>query len=63
MEWTGEKDVFMLREIFGSNVFALKKGSPARGLAWESLVSTLNEWSLKSFNFKTKEQWERDGCY
>ena len=25
MEWTGEKDVFMLREMFGSNVFALKK--------------------------------------
>ena len=49
MEWTGEKDVFMLREMFGSNVFALKKGSPARGLAWESVVSMLNGMESQEF--------------
>jgi len=32
----------MLREMLGSNVFAHKKGSPARGLAWETIVLTLN---------------------
>ena len=42
MEWKEEKDVFMLREMLGSNVFAHKKGSPARGLAWEAIVLTLN---------------------
>ena len=49
MEWTEEKDVFMLREMLGSNVFAHKKGSPARGLAWEAIVSTLNELESQEF--------------
>ena len=49
MEWTEEKDVFMLREMLGSNVFAHKKGSPARGLAWEAIVSTLNGLESQEF--------------
>ena len=49
MEWTEEKDVFMLREMLGSNVFAHKKGSLAHGLAWEAIVSTLNGLESQEF--------------
>ena len=56
-----EKDVFMLREMFGSNVFAHNKGSPARGLAWEAIVSTLNGSESQELQLKDKravrERW------
>ena len=51
----------MLREMFGSNVFAHNKGSPARGLAWEAIVSTLNGLESQEFQLKDKravrERW------
>ena len=36
MEWSEEHDVLFLREMVARNVFGTKKGSPARGLAWEA---------------------------
>ena len=38
MEWSEEHDVLFLREMLARNVFGAKKGSPARGLAWEAIV-------------------------
>ena len=43
MEWSEEPDVLFLREMLARNVFGTKKGSPARGLALEALVDSLNE--------------------
>ena len=54
MKWTEEKDVVMLREMLGSNVFAHKKGIPARGLDWEAIVSTLNGLESQEFQLKDK---------
>ena len=54
MEWTEEKDVFMLREMLCFNVFAHKKGSSARGLAWEAIVSTVNGLESQEFQLKDK---------
>ena len=39
----------LTREMLGSNVFAHKKGSPAHGLAWEAIVSTLNGLESQEF--------------
>ena len=49
MELMEEKDVFMLREMLSSSVFAHKKGSPAHGPAWEAIVSTLNGLESQEF--------------
>ena len=38
MEWSEEHDVLFLKEMLARNVFGAKKGSPARGLAWEAIV-------------------------
>lgn len=61
MEWTEEHDVLLLREILGSNVFVVKKGSPARGLAWEAIVESLNKIESPKFQLKDKravrERW------
>ena len=56
MEWSEEHDVLLLREILGSNVFLVKKGSPARGLAWEAIVERLNRMESPNFNSRTKER-------
>ena len=61
MEWSEEYDVLFLREILARNVFATKKGSPARGLAWEAVVDSLNEIHSPEFQLKDKkavrERW------
>lgn len=61
MEWTEEHDVLLLREILGSNVFVVKKGSPARGLAWEAIVESLNKIDSPKFQLKDRravgERW------
>ena len=41
MEWSEEHDVLFLRQMLARNVFGTKKGSPARGLAWEAIVDSL----------------------
>ena len=61
MEWSKEHDVLFLREMLARNVFGTKKGSPARGLAWEALVDSLNEIHYPKFQLKDKkavrERW------
>ena len=38
MEWSEEHDVLFLREMLARNIFGAKKGSPARGQAWEAII-------------------------
>ena len=61
MEWSEEHDVLLLREMLGSSVFLVKKGSPARGLAWEAIVERLNRMESPKFQLKDKravrERW------
>ena len=61
MEWSEEHDVPFLREMLPRNIFETKKGSPARGLAWESIVDSLNEIHSPKFQRKDKkavrERW------
>ena len=61
MEWSKEHDVLFLREMLARNVFGTKKGSPARGLAWEAIVDSLNEIHSPKFQVKDKnavrERW------
>ena len=53
--------MLLLREILGSNVFVVKKGSPARGLAWEAIEVSLNKMNSPKFQLKDKravrERW------
>ena len=58
MEWSEEHDVLFLREMLARNVFGTKKGSPARGLAWEAIVDSLNE--IRSPKFQVKDKIERE---
>ena len=61
MEWSEEHDVLFLREMLARNMFGAKKGSPARGLAWEAIVDHLNEIHSPKFQLKVKkavrERW------
>ncbi|XP_073234214.1 uncharacterized protein [Porites lutea] len=61
MEWSEEHDVLFLREMLARNVFGTKKGSPARGLAKEAIVDSLNEIHSPKFQLKDKkavrERW------
>ena len=59
MEWSEEHDVLFLREMLARNVFGTKKGSPARGLAWEAIVDSLNEIRSPKFQVKDKNERER----
>ncbi len=56
MEWTDEHELLLLREMLGSNVFLGKKGSPARGLAWDAIVGNLNRTDSPKFLLKDKGQ-------
>ena len=53
MEWS-EEHVF-LREMLARNIFGANKGSPARGLAWEAIVNSLNEIHSPKFQLKDKK--------
>ena len=61
MQWSEEHDVLFLKEMLARNVFGAKKGSPARGLAWEAIVDHLNEIHSPKFQLKVKkavrERW------
>ena len=61
MEWTEEHDVLFLSEMLARNVFGTKKGSPARGLACEAIVDSLNEIHSPKFQLKdnkaVRELW------
>ena len=50
-----------MRERLARNVLGVKKGSPARGLAWEAIVDSLNGIHSPKFQLKDKkavrEQW------
>ena len=50
-----------LREMLARNIFGAKKASPARGLAWEAIVDSLNEIHPPKFQLKDKkavrERW------
>ena len=59
MEWSEEHDVLFLREMLARNVFGTKKGSPARGLAWEAIVDSLNGIHSPKFQVKDKNERER----
>ena len=48
MEWNKEHVLF-LREMLARNIFGVKKGSPARELAWEAIVDSLNEMYSQKF--------------
>ena len=52
MEWSEEHDVLFLKEMLARNVFGAKKGSPARGLAWEAIVQ-----------LKVKKLYESGGTF
>ena len=51
--------MLFLREMLARNVFGTKKGSPARGLAWEAIVDSLNEIHSPKFQVKDKNERER----
>ena len=55
MEWSEEHDVLFLREMLARNIFGAKKGSPAHGLAWETIVDSLNEIHSPKFQLKDKK--------
>ena len=61
MEWSDEHDALFLREMLVRNVLGVKKGSSARGLAWEAVVCQLNEIHSPKFRLKDKkavrERW------
>ena len=61
MEWNEERDVLFLREMLARNIFGAKKRSPARELAWEAIVDSLNEIYSPKFQLKDKkavrERW------
>ena len=55
MEGSEEHDVLFLREMLARNVFATKKGSPARRLVWEAVVHSLDEIHSPKFQLKDKK--------
>ena len=42
MTWYEEKDLTLMREILGSDIFSFKAGSRERGNAWQHIAETLN---------------------
>ncbi|XP_046861466.1 uncharacterized protein LOC124454745 [Xenia sp. Carnegie-2017] len=54
MEWTDEHDLLLMREMMVSDLFQYKKGSPNRGLVWDSIVENLNKTEAPVFTLKDK---------
>ena len=54
MEWSDDHDILLMREIMVSDLFLHKKGSPNRGLIWESIVEILNKIETPAFELKDK---------
>ena len=54
MEWTGEHDILLLREMIASELFQFKKGSPDHGRIWESIHKRLNKLNNPKFMIKEK---------
>ena len=61
MEWNKEHDVLFLREMLARNISGAKERSPARELAREAIVDSLNEIYSPKFQLKDKkavrERW------
>ena len=54
MEWTEDHDLLLMREMMISDLFLYKKGSPNRGLVWDSIVENLNLIETPVFGLKDK---------
>ena len=54
MEWTDDHDILLMKEMMISDLFLHKKGSPSRGLIWESIVEKLNTSDSVVFELKDK---------
>ena len=54
MEWTEEHDILLMREMMVIDIFLQKKGSPSRGLIWESILENLNKSDSPVFELKDK---------
>lgn len=54
MEWTEDHDILLMREMMVSDLFLYKKGSPNRGLVWDSIVENLNKIKTPVFGLKDK---------
>ena len=64
MEWSEEHNVLFVREMIARNGFGTKKGSPARGLACEAIVDSLNEMHSSKFQPKDKKKlYESRGTF
>ena len=48
--------MLVLREMLARNVFATKKGRPARALAWEAVVDRQSKFQLKDKK-AVRERW------
>ena len=57
MEWSEEHGVLFLR--LARNIFGPKKGSSARGLAWEAIVDSVSEILSPKFQLKDKKSCTR----
>ena len=55
MECSDKNNLLFLRQMLVRNVFAHKKGSPARGVAWEEIVEQLNAIHSPKFQLKDKK--------
>ena len=54
VEWTDDHDILLMKEMMISDLFLHKKGSPSRGLIWESIVEKLNAPDSVVFDLKDK---------
>ena len=64
MEWSEEHNVLFVREMIARNGFGTKKGSPARRLAWEAIVDSVNEIHSPKFQLKDKKKlYESRGTF
>ncbi|XP_028408180.1 uncharacterized protein LOC114530762 [Dendronephthya gigantea] len=54
MEWTEDHDLLLMREMMVSDLFLYKKGSPNRGVVWDSIVENLNRIENPVFGLKDK---------
>ena len=59
MEWTSAHDVAFCREILLVQPFKAKKGSPKRGLLWQSIADNLNLMEKPQFRVTKRAVRER----
>ena len=59
MEWTSAHDVAFCREIMLVKPFKANKGSPKRGLLWQSIADNLNQMEKPQFRVTKRAVSER----